>query len=98
MNDEKLLKVLLAPLVTEKTSLGGSEDAPQYAFKIASFATKKDVKQAVESFFKVAVVKVTVARVKGKVTQVGRRLGRHKDWKKAYVTLAKGAEIDVASI
>jgi large subunit ribosomal protein L23 len=93
MTNERLFKTLLAPHVTEKSAYG-SEENRRYVFKILKDATKLDVKRAVEKLFNVKVISVCVCNVKGKATRFGRVLGRHKHWKKAYVTLAKGEEIN----
>jgi large subunit ribosomal protein L23 len=63
-------------------------------FKVARDATKPEIKRAVELMFEVKVQKVTVATVKGKHKRFGRIQGRRSDWKKAYVTLEAGHEID----
>lgn len=92
-NAERLMQVLLAPHISEKTS-NAAEQANQVAFKVLPSATKKEIKQAVESLFKVKVLGVTTINVKGKNKRFGGRLGRRNDWKKAYVTLAEGQELD----
>jgi len=98
MNEERLLKVLLAPHITEKSASMSSGGYPQYAFKVRTDANKIEIKKAVEHLFKVPVRSVCVTHVKGKATRVGRIQGRRKDWKKAYVMLAKGAEIDITTM
>lgn len=85
--------VIQAPLISEKgTQL--TESANQVLFKVRPDANKIEVKQAVESLFKVKVVQVRMARYLGKKRRVGRNLGRRSDWKKAYVTLREGDKID----
>lgn len=93
MNQERLLKVLLAPHVSEK-STRIAEKHNQIAFKIATDATKAEVKSAVELLFKVKVSTVSVVNVKGKTKRFGARFGRRSDWKKAYVSVEAGQEID----
>lgn len=93
MNQERLLKVLLAPHVSEK-STRIAEKHNQIAFKIATDATKAEVKSAVELLFKVKVSTVSVVNVKGKTKRFGARFGRRSDWKKAYVSIEAGQEID----
>jgi large subunit ribosomal protein L23 len=94
MNQERIYKVILGPHVTEKSSVG-SEENRQYAFKVSVDSTKTEIKQAVEALFDVAVDSVRVINQKGKSTRFGRTLGRRKDWKKAYVRLSAGSEINV---
>ncbi|HXF75052.1 MAG TPA: 50S ribosomal protein L23 [Methylomirabilota bacterium] len=85
--------VIQAPLISEKgTQL--TESANQVLFKVRPDANKIEVKQAVESLFKVKVVQVRMARYLGKTRRIGRNLGRRSDWKKAYVTLREGDKID----
>lgn len=93
MSQERLMKVLLAPLVSEKTARL-ADSSRQYAFKVLPDASKPEIRQAVEKLFEVKVTNVQVAKVKGKVKRFGQTLGRRSDWKKAYVTLAEGQDID----
>ena len=93
MNNEKILAVLRAPLVSEKTAR--IQEMNQYVFEVASTATKADVKSAVESLFNVTVEAVNVMNVKGKNKTFRNRTGRRGDWRKAYVRLAEGQTIDV---
>jgi large subunit ribosomal protein L23 len=93
MNNEKILAVLRAPLVSEKTAR--IQEINQYVFEVASTATKADVKSAVESLFNVTVESVNVLNVKGKNKTFRNRAGRRGDWRKAYVRLAEGQTIDV---
>jgi large subunit ribosomal protein L23 len=95
MTSERIFKALLAPHITEK-SAHGSELNRKYVFKILKQATKIDIRKAVEQLFAVKVISVCICNVKGKATRFGRVVGRHKHWKKAYVTLAKGQEIDMS--
>jgi large subunit ribosomal protein L23 len=96
INEERLMKVLLAPVISEKSTMV-AEKNEQVAFRVTSDATKPEIKAAVELLFKVEVDKVTVSNVKGKVKRVGRMVGRRKDWKKAYVCLKPGQEINFAA-
>ena len=85
--------VIRAPLISEKgTQL--TESANQVLFKVRPDANKIEVKQAIETLFKVKVVQVRMARYLGKVRRIGRNIGRRPDWKKAYVTLKDGDKID----
>ncbi len=93
MNKERLMNVMLSPHVSEK-STGLADTSRQFVFKVAVDATKAEVKQAVELLFEVKVDGVQVCNVKGKRKRFGQVAGRRSDWKKAYVTLAEGADID----
>ena len=93
MNEERLLKILLAPHVSEKSNRL-TDRYNQVAFKVARDATKPEIKDAVELLFKVKVKGVTVLNVKGKRKRFGALAGRRSDWKKAYVSLEAGHEID----
>lgn len=93
MNQERLLKVLLAPHVSEKGARA-AEAGNQVVFKVATDATKPEIKGAVEMLFNVKVRSVSVANVKGKRKRFSAMQGRRSDWKKAYVSLAEGQEID----
>ncbi len=93
VNQERLLKVLLAPQISEKATYVADKFG-QFIFKVASDATKPEVKAAVESLFKVNVKSVQVLNVKSKVKRTGRILGRRKGWKKAFVRLEAGQEIN----
>jgi large subunit ribosomal protein L23 len=95
---ERLMKVLLAPVVSEKSTFVG-EKANQYVFHVVSDATKPEIKAAVELLFstkdkKVQVTGVRVANVRGKNKRFGRFTGRRSHWKKAYVSLAAGQDIN----
>lgn len=93
MKNERLLQVLIAPRVSEKTARIQA-DHNQYVFQVATTATKQDVKLAVEELFKVKVDGVQVMNVKGKTKGFRGRSGRRSDWRKAYVTLAEGQSIE----
>jgi large subunit ribosomal protein L23 len=95
MNQERVFKVLLAPHITEKAAMA-SQAGNQVVFKVATDATKLEVKKAVEQLFSVQVEDVRVANVKGKTRRTRTGLGRRSDWRKAYVRLADGQEIDFA--
>jgi large subunit ribosomal protein L23 len=88
-----LTSVLLSPHVTEKTSLG-LQNNNQYTFRVRRAATRTDVRRAVELMFDVKVEGVQIANAGGKPRRFGGRIGRTKDWKKAYVRLAAGQAID----
>jgi len=93
---ERLMKVVLAPVVSEKSTLVADKNR-QYVFRVADDATKPEVKAAIELLFKTKVQDVTVTNVKGKQKRFGRFTGRRRSWKKAYVRLAAGQEINFAS-
>jgi large subunit ribosomal protein L23 len=93
MNREQLMSVLIAPHVTEKTSLA-MQNHNQYTFRVRREATKTDIKKAVELMFEVKVAGVQVVNEPGKSRRFGQRAGRTQDWKKAYVSLAQGQSID----
>jgi len=93
MNQERLYTVLVEPHFSEKVSLL-SEKRNQYGFKVARDATKLEIKTAVEQLFKVTVEGVSTVNVKGKTKRTVRGMARKKDWKKAYVRVAQGQEID----
>lgn len=95
-SQERLMKVLLAPQISEKATHVADKNE-QVIFRVASDATKPEIKAAVELMFKVSVDSVQVANVKGKVKRMGRYVGRRNNWKKAYVCLAAGQEINFAA-
>ena len=95
MNQERLLQVLLAPQVSEKAT-DVADKNNQVIFKVAADATKPEIKAAVELLFKVEVDAVQVLNVKGKGKRRGSIQGRRKGWKKAFVCLKAGQEIQFA--
>lgn len=93
---ERLMQVLVAPQVSEK----GSTVADKYnqvVFRVKPDATKTEIKQAIETLFKVKVTQVRTLNVRGKSKRFGQMTGRRSDWKKAYITLAAGQEINFAA-
>ncbi len=93
MNKERLMKVLLAPVVSEKSTLM-ADAGRQFAFKVATDATKPEISAAVKELFQVEVDSVRVVSVKGKQKRRGAIIGRRPGWKKAYVKLMPGQDID----
>jgi large subunit ribosomal protein L23 len=93
MTREELMSVLIAPHVTEKTSLA-MQNHNQYTFRVRREATKTDIARAIELMFDVKVAGVQVVNEPGKTRRLGRRTGRTQDWKKAYVSLNPGQTID----
>lgn len=96
MNQERIFKVLLAPHISEKATMIG-EQSNQFVFKVAKDATKPEIRKAVEQLWGVKVKSVSTALVKGKAKRFGRSMGKRSDWKKAYVSLEAGHDIDFMS-
>ena len=94
MNQERLMQIILAPVVSEKSTMV-AEKWQQAAFRVATDATKPEIKAAVELLFGVKVQSVTTVNVKGKIKRFGRMMGARKAWKKAYVSLVPGQELDL---
>ena len=88
-----LSKILIRPLVTEKSTILGENG--RYVFEVEKSATKKDIAKAVEEAFNVNVVKVNTMNVSGKVKRYGRRPSKQPDWKKAIVLLQSGETIQL---
>ncbi|MEK7322604.1 MAG: 50S ribosomal protein L23 [Pseudomonadota bacterium] len=95
MSNERLMKVLLAPHVSEKSTLAADKDR-QFVFKVVRDASKDEIKKAVEHLFSVEVDQVRVVNSKGKVKRFGQMLGRRSHSKKAYVKLKPGFDIEFA--
>jgi large subunit ribosomal protein L23 len=95
-NAEQLYNVVLAPVVSEKSTFVADKNR-QYVFRVADDATKPQIKAAIELMFKTKVDGVTVLNVRGKERRFGRLTGRRRSWKKAYVRLAEGQEINFAA-
>jgi large subunit ribosomal protein L23 len=92
---ERLMQILLAPVISEKSTFV-ADKANQYVFRVAPDATKPQIKAAVELMFKTQVKSVSVVNVRGKEKRFGRFMGRRNNWKKAYVALQPGQEINFA--
>ncbi len=97
MNQDRLMKVLLAPIVSEKSTMLADKHN-QVAFRVLQGATRGEVKAAVELLFKVQVESVQVLNTKGKAKRFGRFEGRRRNVRKAYVNLAAGQEINFAEV
>jgi large subunit ribosomal protein L23 len=95
MNQERIYDILLAPVVTEKSTMGSEFN--QVTFRVSLDATKPEIKEAVETLFNVKVTNVNTNRTNGKVKRFRGRLGKRSDFKKAMVTLAEGQTIDVTT-
>jgi len=93
ISEERLMQVILAPVISEKSTMLADKNQ-QVAFRVATDASKPEIKAAVELLFKVEVKDVNVANVKGKVKRFGRFTGRRDSWKKAYVCLKPGQELN----
>ena len=93
MNKDKLMKIILAPCVSEKST--GVRVNRQYVFRVQSVATKPQIACAMKLLFDVDVDAVRISNVKGKTRRFGNIQGRRKDWKKAYVTIKEGQAINL---
>ena len=93
IREERLLKVLKAPHISEKSTMV-AEKLNTIVFKVATDATKAEIKAAVEKLFEVKVEAVRTLNVMGKTKRTGARVGKRSAWKKAYVTLVPGQDID----
>ncbi|MDX5372676.1 MAG: 50S ribosomal protein L23 [Pseudomonadaceae bacterium] len=96
MNQERVFKVLVGPHISEKASVL-ADGKSQFVFKVATDATKLEIKKAVESLFSVKVAGVRTVNVQGKTKRTMRGLGKRNDWKKAYVSLQPGQDLDFTS-
>ena len=92
-HQERLMQVLLGPHVSEK-STAVADSSNQVVFKVRIDANKKQIRQAVEALFDVKVERVSTVRVAGKAKRFGAMLGQRRAWKKAYVRLAPGSDLD----
>jgi|TARA_B110000495_G_C22628880_1_gene374221 large subunit ribosomal protein L23 len=93
MKQERLYNIILGAHISEKASLI-ADTANQFAFKVAKDATGPEIKEAIEKIYEVPVKKVSVMNVKGKVKRNARGLSKRSGWKKAYVSLEAGHDID----
>jgi Ribosomal protein L23 len=93
---DKLNKIIISPLVTEKGS--AAQMIGKYVFKVIPKATKSEIKAAVSKMFAVEVIAVRVLRMKGKNCSFKQIKGKHRDWKKAYVTIKNAQAIDFGNI
>jgi len=87
------IQVLKKPHLTEKT-VAQKEFENQVTFLVDKGANKIEIKNAVESLFKVKVLRVNTVNTRGKMKRMGRFTGRRSDWKKAIVTLKEGDKIE----
>ncbi|MDD5275219.1 MAG: 50S ribosomal protein L23 [Methylovulum sp.] len=96
LSNYELSAVLEAPIISEKSTIAGEKNR-QFVFKVQRKATKKQVKSAVEIMFNVEVDSVNILNIKGKQKRFGRSLGQRSDWKKAYVKLKPGHDIEFSA-
>ena len=90
---KEIHQIICKPLITEKSNIQ-KDESNQLAFEVDRRANKKEIKQAIEKLFKVKVVQVCTANVRGKTKRLGRNIGKRRDWKKATVKLREGDSID----
>lgn len=93
LHQERLMNIVLGPHVSEKTT-NMSDANNQVVFRVRKDSNKADIRRAVELLFDVKVEQVQVVNVRGKIKRFGQESGKRSDWKKAYVTLAEGHDID----
>ena len=93
MNTQRLTNIIVSPRISEKATMRADLDN-QHVFSVLKDATKSEIKKAVELMFDVKVKHVRLMNVQGKLTRVGRTFGKRKDWKKAYVRLQEGFDIN----
>lgn len=93
MNKERLMQVLLGPVISEKSTIA-ADVSRQFVFKVIPDAKKPEIKRAVELMFDVTVDNVRVVNIKGKSKRFGQIKGRRNGVRKAYVRLAEGSDID----
>lgn len=97
VHEERLMTVILGPHISEK-STAAADQKHQVVFKVRRDATKREIRKAVELLFEVEVGNVTVVNISGKTKGRGQNRGRQSDWKKAYVRLAPGHDIDFMGV
>ena len=90
---KEIYQIIRKPLITEKSNIQ-KDESNQLTFEVDRRANKKEIKDAVEKLFKVKVVQVCTANIRGKTKRLGRNIGKKRDWKKAIVTLREGNSID----
>lgn len=94
MSEARLMNILRAPVISEKSS-AAQQDKNTLVFKVLKDATKGEIKAAVETLFNVKVEAVRTLNFQGKVRRTARGFGKRSDWKKAYVTLPEGTQLDI---
>ena len=93
MNKDRLMQILVSPVVSEKSSLAADQNR-QFVFRVLKDASKPEIRRAVELMFEVEVDQVRVVNGKGKRKRFGAVMGSRSDWKKAYIKLKPGHDID----
>ena len=93
MNNQRLANIIVSPRISEKATMRADIEN-QHVFSVLKDATKPEIKKAVELMFDVKVQSVRIMNVQGKLTRIGRTFGKRKDWKKAYVRLEEGFDIN----
>ena len=93
MNNQRLANIIVSPRISEKATMKADVEN-QHVFSVLKNATKPEIKKAVELMFNVKVHSVRIMNVQGKLTRIGRTFGKRKDWKKAYVRLQEGFDIN----
>ena len=96
MKQQDLMRILQAPVISEKSTLAAEHDK-RFVFRVKKTANKEQIKRAVELMFNVKVDSVHVLNVKGKIKRFGRYMGERSDWKKAYVKLKPGFDIELSA-
>lgn len=96
MKEARLMNILTAPVISEKST--GAQANNTVVFKVLPDATKLEIKAAVEKIFNVKVASVHTANMPGKSRRTVHGIGKRSDWKKAYVTLPEGTEIDFETV
>ena len=94
MSEARLMNILRAPVISEKSS-AAQQDKNTLVFKVLKDATKDEIKAAVETLFNVKVEAVRTLNFQGKVRRTARGFDKRSDWKKAYVTLPEGTQLDI---
>lgn len=93
MNNQRLANIIVSPRISEKATMKADSEN-QHVFSVLKNASKPEIKKAVELMFNVKVHSVRIMNVQGKLTRIGRTFGKRKDWKKAYVRLHEGFDIN----
>ena len=93
MNKDRLMQIIVSPVISEKSTIAADQDK-QFVFRVLKNASKPEISRAVEMMFEVEVDQVRVLNCKGKAKRFGAMMGRRSDWKKAYIKLKPGHDID----
>jgi len=93
MNKDRLMQIIVSPVISEKSTIAADQNK-QFVFRVLKNASKPEISRAVELMFSVEVDQVRVLNCKGKAKRFGQMMGRRSDWKKAYIKLKPGHDID----